>query len=259
MVVWILLPVYAKHLLYRNTQAFQAPVLHFFARGGEVQDYWALRLHSKQELIKALRAQGRSQSYYRFKLQQVGDQEHYIDRLERLLAMPPAVESRTLHARIVRRDVNAWFEQFEINRGSRDGVRVGQAVVSYFGLVGRVIEVRSDEAIVMLITSPRFRITVNTLNDARPITFAGNSQVAAAPLDAIVHSIPRDVRIEYDQKTPVFTSGLGGHVPSGIQVGYLVATEPETEGLFLKGKVNLDEGLRSLREVAVLIPLQLED
>ena len=256
LLLWILLPVFVKNLLYRGMDLFHAPVETLAAKGGELQDYWALRLRSKNEWIEAYRELSRKQSHDRMKLNQMMSINLYVNRLEHLLAMNPVRDYQPVYARVIRRDTNAWFEVIVIDKGDLDGVRKGQAVVFLEGLVGRVSEVRSQTATVTLVSSPLFRITVNTPHDDRPISFSGNGQLVWEPPTASAHHIPQDVEADEDNPLQLFTSGLGGGLPAGICVGELISVEPELEGLFKKGEVRLSEGLNSLREVAVLIPLE---
>ena len=256
LLLWILLPVFVKSLLYRGMDLFYAPVETMAAKGGEMQDYWALRLQSKNKLIEDYRDLSRKQSHDRMKLNQMMSINLYVNRLEHLLSMSPVRDYQPVYARVIRRDTNAWFETIEIDKGELDGVRKGQAVVFLEGLVGRISEVRSHAATVTLVSSPLFRITVNTPNDDRPISFSGNGQLIWEPPTASARHIPQDVVADADSPTQLFTSGLGGGLPAGIPVGELISVEAELEGLFKKGEVRLSDGLNSLREVAVLIPLE---
>ena len=255
--LWILLPVFVKSLLYRGMDLFYAPVESLAAKGGELQDYWALRLQSKNRIIEEYRDLSRKQSRDRMKLNQLSSINHYVNRLERLLAMNPVRDFQPVYARVIRRDTNAWFETIVIDKGSGNGLQEGQAVVYVEGLVGRVSEVKRGTATVTLVSSPLFRITVNTANDDRPVSLGGKGQLAwQRPLASARH-IPQDITADPENPLQLFTSGLGGGMPAGIPVGELISVEPELEGLFKKGEVRLSDGLNSLREVAVLIPLEL--
>lgn len=257
LLLWILLPVFVKSLLYRGIDLFYAPVELLASKGGEIQDYWALRLRSRNQLIEDYRDLSRKQSHDRMKLNQLNSINLYVNRLERLLSMSPVRDHQAAYARVIRRDANAWFETIVIDKGQRDGVQTGQAVVFVHGLVGRVSEVRNTVAHVTLVSSPLFRITVNTPNDDRPISLNGRGQLAWETLAATAHHIPQDIVAGEENPLQLFTSGLGGGLPAGILVGDLISVEPELEGLFKKGEVRLSKELNFLREVAVLIPLDL--
>jgi rod shape-determining protein MreC len=253
---WVILPVYLKYWFYRGAGFFQAPVERGAAAVGELQDYWALGMGSKLELITRLRELERSESSYRFRLQERAHLEHYADRLERLLSLEPCPDHRLLHARVIRRDVNVWMEQVDLDRGLEDGVVAGLAVVTRFGLVGRVEQVRQRACTVRLMSSPAFRITVNALHDDRPMALQGMGQLVGQPIEADLRHVPQDLDCEQAHPIALYTTGLGGSIPANLLVGELIEVESEAQGLFQRGRVRLDEGLRSMREVAILIPLK---
>ena len=41
-------------------------------------------------------------------------------------------------ARVIARSPSSWYQTFQINKGSSDGVRVNQPVVNSAGLVGKI-------------------------------------------------------------------------------------------------------------------------
>lgn len=254
--LWIVLPVFAKNVLYRTMDVLHAPLQTGAAKAGEIQDNWAMRLNSKNRLIEENRRLGRELARARMELNQKESDDHYVNRLERLLSLDPVLDHHLEYARIIRRDVNAWFEMLVLDKGSRHGLEVGQAVVSEEGLVGRVSEVGPFHSKVSLISSPGFRVTVNAPNDDRPIAYSGAGQLMWEPLRARVQHVPQDLVPTEQDAIPLYTSGLGEGLPEGLFVGELVGVEPELEGLFQKGEVRLRNSLRSLREVAILIPLE---
>jgi len=256
MLGWLVLPVFVKNILYRGMDLFQAPVQSAAAKLGEVQDYWALRLNSKNQMIAKSREVSRELARARMEIIRMQSVNHYIDRLEKLLSLEPVRDYHPEYARIIRRDVNAWFEVILLDKGRRHGVLQGAAVVSQDGLVGRVSDVSELHCTVTLLSSPAFRVTVNTPNDDRPIAFSGKGQRIWDPLVAQVQHVPQDIFASPEHPIPLYTSGLGEGLPEGIYVGDLISMEPELEGLFQKGQVRLLDSLRSLREVAILIPLK---
>ena len=256
LLAWILAPVFVKSILYHGMELFHAPELTVAGTVGELQDYAALRLHSKNRLIDANRRLSRELARARLEQGQSHATRHYLNRLERLLSLEPVVDFRSEYARIVRREVSAWFEGFVLDKGHRHGVTPGLAVVSGDGLVGRVSEVSEGHCRVLLVSSPSFRVTVHTANDVRPIAFTGAGQRAWDSLEGKVQHVPQDVVADAQQRRPLYTSGLGDGLPEGLYLGDLVSVEPEMEGLFQRGEVQLPGSLRSLREVAILIPLE---
>lgn len=70
----------------------------------------------------------------------------------------------------------------------------------------------------------------------------------------MARTIPADVRIPEDGSLRLISSRLGGVFPDGFVVGHLDRIQVGEDGLFQEGRVRLDPGLNTVREVAVLIP-----
>ena len=72
-------------------------------------------------------------------LSQLRETELANERLTKLLEFTNRHEGRHIGAQVVTWDPKAWFKTITIDRGSRDGLRVGMPVISDLGLVGRVV------------------------------------------------------------------------------------------------------------------------
>lgn len=68
------------------------------------------------------------------------------------------IEQRLISARVTAHDVAPDFVGLRIDRGSLDGVRVGQGVISPTGVVGRVYRVADNYADVMSLVDPSSNI-----------------------------------------------------------------------------------------------------
>ncbi len=253
-IIWLVAPVAVKSIVYRGVNVFHAPIQTGFAKIGEIQDYWALRLNAKNDLIEENRALARENALLQTQLNRAQTALNYTNRLERLLMLEPIEGYDMVYARVIRREVSVWFEYLEIDVGRQQGIQAGDAVIFIEGVVGRVSDVQLGISRVLLISSPQFRITLNTINDARPITYLGAGQRAFVALAGELRHIPQDVQILNDKAIPTYTSGLGGAFPPGIYAGEIIQLEPDVEGLFQGGKLKLNDELRYVREVAVLIP-----
>jgi rod shape-determining protein MreC len=99
-----------------------------------------------------------------------------------------------------------------INRGTRDGIAVGMPVVTELGLVGRVIEVQANAALVSLVTDPSSRI-----NARMQTTRAEGTVIGQISGTLEMHFIPLGTPIQNGDL--VRTSGLGGNLPPDILIG----------------------------------------
>jgi len=255
---WLFLPVAVKSLLRISFFELQAPINVSASYARDLQEFWSLRAHSKQDLIEAGRDLARVNASYDLATQQNGELRAEITRLENLLRVPPQTEFRFEHARVVRRDFSAWWQRLTIRKGSNYAIPVGAPVVFSGGVVGRVTEVHAYTSVVELISSPGVRLAAIVEGDDRPMSFQGGLNPTFGPARGVIEFVPIDIFATPTSTKRLVTSGLGGVFPGGLTLGRVVKLEPSTDGLFKSGEVELDQRLSELIEVTVLVPLNKE-
>lgn len=256
---WLIVPVVIKAFLRASFFEFQAPISNVASYARDVQEYWALRLHSRRQLIEAGRDLGRLTSSYEAGIQQNESLRNEIKRLESLLRLPPYPEFRPEHARVVRRDFNGWWQRLVIRKGGND-ITVGAPVIFSGGLVGRISEVHAYTSVVELISSPSVRVTAVVDGDIEnwPISFQGGINPPFSPPRGAIEFVPLGVNASANSPVRLITSGLGGVFPPGLLIGRITKVETSTDGLFKTGEVELDPRLSTLTEVTVLVPVNVE-
>ena len=251
--VWLAAPIAFKSLARASFFEMTAPMTFAASHAEDLQRFWSLRLHSKDELIEAGRDMARINSKYSLSVQQTGELQAEVDRLGALLKMPPIEGYRFEHARVAQRDFSAWWQRMVIRKGADYAIPVGAPVVYSGGIVGRVSEVHAYTSVVQLTTDPGLRIAAVVDGDTRPISYqGGDNQVFGAPKGAI-EFVPLDVYASSTVPKRLATSGLGGVYPPGLTIGRIVHVESSADGLFKTGEVELDPRLSELTEVTVLV------
>ncbi|MDP0500801.1 MAG: rod shape-determining protein MreC [Verrucomicrobiota bacterium JB022] len=254
--VWWLLPLGIKAFLRVTFWEFQAPSYYATSQLHDLQDYWAARVKSKNDLIEANIDLARLNAAYSLRNQAAEATAEELRRIEELLDLPPLPRHRYEVARVVRRDMNAWWQRIIIRKGSMHGLEVGQAVVFRGGVVGRVSEVYTYTAAVELVTSREFRVAAHFEGDPRPVQFQGGLNATFHAPTGEVSTVPPDKGVSLGQPLTLVSSRLGGVFPDGLKIGDVYQLDPGADGLFQSGLVRLPDELQSLEEVAVLIPLQ---
>ncbi|HEX2855648.1 MAG TPA: rod shape-determining protein MreC [Opitutaceae bacterium] len=257
--VWLVLPVAVKTFTRASFFELQAPVTVSASFARDLQEYWALRLHSNHDLIVAGKDTAHVAATYAFAVQQNNELHSQIERLEGLLRIPAFEKHRFEHARVARRDFSGWWQQLVIRKGKNHGIPLGAPVVFGGGVVGRIAEVRATTSVVELISSPGVRLAAVVEGDTRPFSFQGVSNPSFGRPRGIVEFVPLDISTEdslqKNKPRRITTSGLGGVFPPGLTLGEITQLKMGDDGLFKTGVVKLDERLSSLTEVTVLIPL----
>jgi len=256
---WLLLPLVVKTLTRATFFAIQAPLTVADSYVQDLQTFWANRLHSKDELLKAGKDLSGLIAHYEFSVQQNKELEAEILRLENLLKLPSMPAFRYEPARVARRDFSGWWQRLTIRKGENHGIPVGAPVVFAGGVVGRVVEVHRYTAVVDLITSPTFRLAATVSGDNKPISYQGGLNASFKSPRGTVEFVPLDIFATPAAPKRLVTSGLGGVFPPGLAIGDITNLEPSTDGLFKSGEVALDERLIALTEVTVLVPLNPEE
>ena len=145
-------------------------------------------------------------------------------QLRALLGVDAPHGWRPIRAEVIMRDPANWMLEFRISRGEQDGVSVGVPVLAGDSLVGRVIEVYNESALVATVASSDCRLSVfvqNSEGQSLPGVFFGASRLdSGTKVECRVDFLPKDALLSPGDT--VVTSGMGGQLPYGIPVGILV-------------------------------------
>ena len=147
-------------------------------------------------------------------------------------------------ADVVARSHTDWWQEFEINKGSLDGVEEHSAVIADGFLVGKVADVYPHASRVVMITSSEFShvVTVEDTRDLGIISGDGRGNI-------ILSFIPIERTLQSGMK--IYTSIMSNSVPSGIAVGEIVS-EGEDKSLYKDYNIKAGAHLTQLYTVAVI-------
>jgi rod shape-determining protein MreC len=160
-------------------------------------------------------------------------------------------------ARVIARSPSSWYQTFQINKGSSDGVRVDQPVVNGAGLVGKVKEVSDGNAVVMLLTDPEFGVSARSLKSGEPgsvhpaVGAAGDLRFELVPNAKEVRRGERIITA--GTSTSARVSDLRSLYPRGIPIGTVKRIETGEGELDRVIHVEPAADLHSLDIVEVLI------
>lgn len=253
--LWWLIPPAVKLFMRTSFYEFQAPFTATASHLHDLQTYWSLRGHSDDSLIEAGRDLSRINAQYTLSRQQMESLQEEVGRLEALLDLPSENAFRYEIARVSRRDLTAWWQQLIIRKGRNYGISEGAAVVYAGGVVGRIREVHAYSSVVELVSSPGFRMAASLEGESRPVTYQGLPNPPFVPPIGEALNIPPDIRVSRAEPRRLVSSRLGGVFPEGLTIGMVIEIEPGSDGYFQQGIVQLDSELTTLKEVAVIMPL----
>jgi rod shape-determining protein MreC len=171
----------------------------------------------------------------------VQDQE----RLRKLLQFKERLTSTVIAAEVVGRDPSSWFKSVTINRGEKDGIRKGMAVISPEGVIGQVFKTAPSHSVVLLITDYNSAIdSIVRRSRAKAIVEGGGENRCQ-----LKYLLRADDVIPGDR---VVTSGLSGNFPKGLMIGDVTKVDKKGHGIFQYADLAPSVDFTRLEEVLVI-------
>jgi len=169
-------------------------------------------------------------------------------RLREILQSSEKLDERVLIAELLAVDLQPFRHQIVINKGRREGVYDGQAIVDANGVMGQIVHVGPFSSTVLLLTDPAHAIPVQINRNGLRSIAVGTGQSHILQLE----HLPNNVDIK--EGDLVVSSGLGSRFPAGYPVGVVynisrVAGEP-----FAKVTIIPSAQLEKNREVLLVWP-----
>jgi len=175
--------------------------------------------------------------------------EQYLEnqRLRKLLLFREKIPYETTNAQVIGRSVDNWFSLLTLDKGTKDGLKKGMAVISVNGLIGQVTSVTNHTARVLLIIDQNSAVS-GLIQETRENGIVEGTTKPSGFL--IMKGLPRDAQVKEGEH--VLSSGLGGVFPKGLIIGRVVKVESETYGIAKKALITPAENFSSLEEVMVI-------
>lgn len=146
------------------------------------------------------------------------------ERLRELLESSYRIKEQVLLAEMVSIDLQAHSHRLVVNKGSREGVYVGQPVVDAHGVMGQVLHVGPFSSSVLMLTDPRHALPVSVTRTGLRAIATGTGRRDELQLEYL--SSESDVR----KNDLVVSSGLGDRFPAGYPVGKVARVEQGKDG-----------------------------
>jgi rod shape-determining protein MreC len=168
-----------------------------------------------------------------------------VMRLQKLLELRESFPQRAVAARVINRNRSSLFKTLLINKGTADGLRVGLAVLSNQGVVGRIIETSWHASRVLLLTDGNSNIDglIQRSRAQGILQGAGSAGCSLKYISRTEEVLAGDV---------VISSGLSGVVPQGLLLGVVTGASRKEGDLFQKIDVAPAVDFEKLEEVLAL-------
>jgi len=179
-------------------------------------------------------------------MQQIYRLESENKRLYKLINSKPKTENTYLFADIVSTSKILNKHQILINRGSRNGIKLGSSIVNTDGIIGHVIRDQIFASEVLLISDLEHAIPVEIVRTGLRSIAIGTGEFNKLR----INTLPTNSNLQKDDI--IITSGLGGRYPEGFPVGTITEISREVGNPFLEVEVLPFANLKTINEVWVI-------
>lgn len=211
------------------------PIADVLLNAGQVRELSAENAQLRRDLAR-LEAQAAALRESAVATQQVAS----------LLAAVGDQASRFLPASVVLRDPSPVREAVTVDRGSADGVAVGQPVLGPGAtLIGVVTGVDAHRSSVRLLTDSASAVTAVVQQSRVPGALAGGDG------GLMLEFVPVDAPIS--EGDLVLTSALGGRLPGGLVIGRIASIEAAGQELFATVRVEALTDYARVESVLILV------
>ena len=194
-----------NEIIYRGSFVISAPEKIVKNLNTEIRNHFALYSNSKklERELNEYRSQKISLDILKFENQKFRQQlDDYL------------ISTEIVFSKIIIDNKSPFLRSIVINKGSRDGIKSGMAVLDQQYLVGKVIEVNFGTSRVLLLSD---------INSNIPITISPGNLLAIATGtgkdQAKVNFLKKTHFDKITNDSLVYSSGTGGLIKSGVPIG----------------------------------------
>ncbi len=169
-----------------------------------------------------------------------------LDLIRTQLALPSRPQYRELAANVISRDASLWFRRLTIDRGTLDGVKRDMPVATAVGIVGRVISLGPNFAMVQVITDKHAGVGA-MLQKSRAM-----GEIRGLDNDRCeLKNISSSENVEVGES--LVTTGLDRIYPKGLLVGAVERVDADPNSPWHKIIVKLAAPVDRVEHVLVLL------
>lgn len=150
---------------------------------------------------------------------QIEELQNEVTELKNVLKLNATLSEYTyVNATVVNRNMGYWYNNLTIDKGSKNGIKEGDAVITSNGLIGKIVNVSNFSSTVKLLTSDEIsnKISVKVKSNNKNLyglLVGYNRDSDIYELEGITDS--KDIK----EGDTVTTTGLTDYFPSGIIIG----------------------------------------
>ncbi len=159
-------------------------------------------------------------------------------------------ENKCLAASVIGRDPNDVFSGFSIDKGTLEGISVGDPVITNRGLVGVVTQAYATTSMVSCLLSEDVKVAAVCIKRRESGVVTSDIITASSNLLRLNY-LSGDTQLEPGDV--IITSGAGGDYPEGILIGEVKSVEKSENDVSKYAVVEPSEELTEVQDVFVIV------
>ena len=182
--------------------------------------------------------------------------QYQLENYRELLALDEKYPSyQKVAASVIAKDSGNWFSTFTIDRGTKDGIKVGMNVLAGSGLVGIVKDVGPNYAKVRSIIDDSSKVSAMVTTTEDNFIVSGSLQ-SMNDRKVIGFTDLKDEDDEVMLGDPVVTSYVSDQYQQGILIGYIATIEKNSNNLTKSGTITPVVDFEHMENVLVILDLK---
>ena len=212
-----------------------------------VQKNLSENLLGREEIINENQKLKEENLNLKSQMQQVYKLESENKRLYELMDSKPKTNDEYVFADIISTSNIRDKHQILINRGSKDGIKLGSSIVDSNGIIGHVIRDQIFASEVLLISDLEHAIPIEVVRTGLRSIAVGTGDHTRLKINML------PVNSDIQKEDILITSGLGGRYPEGFPVGTVKNIKSNSGESFLEVEILPFANLKTINEVWIII------
>ena len=154
-------------------------------------------------------------------------------------------------ARVIGKDTGNWFNSFNIDKGSDDGITVDMNVMAGSGLVGIVTEVGANWARVTAIIDDTSNVSGMILATGDNLIVSGDLELMSQNTISFTRLVDSAGKVKEGDK--VVTSNISDKYLPGLLIGYITSMDSDSNNLTHSGTITPAVDFEHMDEVLVIL------
>lgn len=161
------------------------------------------------------------------------DYEKQIEELKKTLNLNSTIsDKKIINASVIKRSTVYWYNILTIDKGTKDGIKKGYAVINSDGLIGKIIKANKYTSDVKLLTSKNEQNYISAMFDIENTTYYGLiNEYDITKNELYLKNVIGDFDKEKIKGTNVVTSGFSESFSSGLLIGTIIDVKKESYGI----------------------------